>query len=84
MTSKTKIVQEIAKAVWEYKKEAEEQEELERIRFNECYDEVDTRFRKERGFWRWMCESWDNTSQKALKLYNKKYGKLKYKGDLEI
>ena len=25
---------------------------------------------------------WTETSQEALKLYEKKYGKLKYKGDL--
>ena len=43
---------EIAKAVWEYKKKAEELEELERIRFNECYVMIDKKTRKEKGFLR--------------------------------
>lgn len=74
--------EEIAKAVWEYKEKMDEEEELERIRFNECYDIVDKKLRKEQGFWKWIITTWEKTSQEALKLYNKKYGKLKYKGDL--
>lgn len=76
-------INQIAKAVYEYKEKIEGEEDLERTRFNECYDIASKKIRKEEGFWRFWFTTWEKVSKEALKIYNKKYGELKDKGDIK-
>ena len=74
---------EIAKAVWEYKRKMEEEEELERVRFNKCYSEASKKLRKEHGLIKFVFtkkSSWDNIAKLAWIIYKAKYGELKDKG----
>lgn len=75
----------IAKAVWDYKDKLKAKEDLEKVNFNKCYNIADKELRKKYGFWGFYFtnkSTWNNISKRALIIYENKYGKLKYKGDL--
>jgi len=74
----------MAKAIKDNEEEMEELEDLERRRFNDCYDDENKKYKKEVGLWRWLFTKnhWDKISQRALVVYREKYGELKDMGDV--
>lgn len=81
-----KEIKKIAEEVWKYNKRREKEEELERVHFNECYSKAHKLILKEEGFIKFVFLNkggWDNVSKRAWEIYEKKYGKLKWKGDLK-